>query len=601
MVLRSPSPGVARPPLSRPVLGDIAPVAVSPSPAEARSRPGTPDPAVARFGRSTPVTPSASSPSLLLGANAGPGCAAGSAVAFASAEVEPRSLWPPRTPETSSRHQHASPQSLGTSADKFTLGRTASAALAAAISAPALRSASVGRIPASAVAEPVVSSSDAVVQPFQEVRPPADLAGAVSARVAAAAADARRLEDGWRAMTSRQDGLEKRLEDLSMFVDDFAQERRRVDTMEEQQRSLKAQLHASEEQQRSLATQLQEQHRQVVDVSNVVQDLATRPAAVSIPPDSECSVRFTDMLETLAGQAEAVEDLGIMVREELKASREFLATKNQDSTVGAACEGFTPLLVTELPKRIDAQGEAIARLEVLVSKLGDLLLEQDAEISDRGQASREISGVEADFSTGQAAVEEPSAGAQHCQASVPAIGSREPLEQRVDGLETTLVEFRQHLRMLTAAVRHVRDSAAEAFEDRLSSAIGEVQRRVTESLAVTQERVRGLCEVVAAGAAQPEVGAVKVSISPAAASATVSAAHPPGGSHSRCGGDGGDNQTMDPSSPDNRKRGAVCQGLRSEAAPATGTNHLMWPYHAPSSRSAGGSLRGSQRRSASAA
>merc|ERR1740129_1927396 len=202
--------------------------------------------------------------------------------------------------------------------------------------------------------------------------------------------------------------------------------------------------------------------------------------------------QVSEVFESLAGQAKALQDLEAVVRTELRASHRLLEARSgapseqqdQASTAAAAS--------TELPQRVEAQGRALARLDALVCKIGSFLVEGGG-----GKPPNDL--LDEPTSAGAA---EPSASSS--AAGVPATEGqqKELLESRMSGLEEGVAEVRQHMRLLVAAMRHVRDSAAEALEDRVAVAIGEVHRRTAEPLAGVHERLHELCRA----AGRPEDG-----------------------------------------------------------------------------------------------
>merc|ERR1712107_431957 len=71
----------------------------------------------------------------------------------------------------------------------------------------------------------------------------------------------------------------------------------------------------------------------------------------------------------------------------------------------------------------------------------------------------------------------------------PAWASALPvLIERVTELEDMAESTQRQLAALAAVVRQVRDHAADAFEDRIAAAIGEMQRRLVDTVAAARNR-----------------------------------------------------------------------------------------------------------------
>merc|ERR1712096_573990 len=146
-----------------------------------------------------------------------------------------------------------------------------------------------------------------------------------------------------------------------------------------------------------------------------------------------------EILEMLAGQAKAVEDLDFLVREEL---REIRAGRQlEESTARAADQALETQVASQLADCIAEQGRAITELRDVV---------EDVSCRVKQQASLPVEVVP---SCGQAV-------------------SGSDIVGRVGMLEEQTQSIQRHLVMIVSAVRQIRDHAADALDDRMVAAMG---------------------------------------------------------------------------------------------------------------------------------
>merc|ERR1740129_1432488 len=88
--------------------------------------------------------------------------------------------------------------------------------------------------------------------------------------------------------------------------------------------------------------------------------------------------QVSEVFESLAGQAKALQDLEAMVRTELRASHRLLEARSGASSEHQDQASTDAAVSTELPQRVEAQGRALARLDSLVCKIGSFLAEGGA-------------------------------------------------------------------------------------------------------------------------------------------------------------------------------------------------------------------------------
>jgi len=203
----------------------------------------------------------------------------------------------------------------------------------------------------------------------------------------------------------------------------------------------------------------------------------------------------------LAGQAHAVEDLEIVVREELRACHEALEqiTAAAASTMDAVAPTHAPSAGAvraerALLQKLAEQGEAIKKLDGLVRgfTLPVCAPRQQQQIASSGPSGGQRG---AQIGVGSRARETSASAA----SALPSSSDRVALEGRVETLEGDMAEVRQQSIMLSAAMRQVRDHAADALDDRVAAAVSEVHRRLAGSLAAVRGRVQGMRAVVRGG------------------------------------------------------------------------------------------------------
>lgn len=261
----------------------------------------------------------------------------------------------------------------------------------------------------------------------------------------------------WRAALCRSDFVRprtSRLGDRSVDAAVFKELRRSVGTsavrIDEQDRRL--------EDLRDLA-QKQELHLAKVDAELGIV-LSNSKARHTSPPVNDGLLshipgavgrQLAELLETLTGQAQAVEDLEVIVRDELQASRELA----EAAAANVASDPKLGSLTKQLLERVSEQGQAIEQLR-------DLLAELRVELLPRAERQ----GI----------------------AEMPSEKTPE-LAGRVAELEGDVASMQEHLGALVAVVRYIRDHASDALEDRVAVAMNEVHRRVAGSIASMHERV----------------------------------------------------------------------------------------------------------------
>merc|ERR1712224_506478 len=190
-----------------------------------------------------------------------------------------------------------------------------------------------------------------------------------------------------------------------------------------------------------------------VKIDATLESLRCSPAALAIQ-DVGRSNQFSasvEVLELLAGQAKAVEDLDFLVREELRVGRQLAESAAQ---------------VADHP------------LEVKVAdRLAEHVAEQSRAITELRDAVEDISSrVE------QSAFPPPSRVEQSPSGSRMAPSGREILE-RVGVLEEQTASIQRNLVAVVAAVRQVGDHAADSLDDRVVAAMGEVHGRLASTIA----------------------------------------------------------------------------------------------------------------------
>jgi len=181
-----------------------------------------------------------------------------------------------------------------------------------------------------------------------------------------------------------------------------------------------------DEHERGLSELRDQSHMQELHLARVdaALDMALSAQPQSPEPqtcDPAAAAKLAELLEALGGQAKAVEDLELIVREELCLSRELTPPPGDISQ--------------QLLEQAVEQGQAIAELSDLVAELG-------------------------------ACLEKP-------PAAEPTPAQQE-LEGRVAELEGEVGSIQQHLGALVTLARQVRDHAADALEDRVAIAVNEV-------------------------------------------------------------------------------------------------------------------------------
>jgi len=189
------------------------------------------------------------------------------------------------------------------------------------------------------------------------------------------------------------------------------------------------------------------------------------------------AARLADLVEVLAGQAKAVEDLEVVVRDELRASRELAEAAAASAAADPAFGGLSQQLLDQVVE----QGQAIAQLRCILT-----------DLAAAPSASSDALPPPA------TAVQPGAAGALPGTHQVC-----EELTSRMADLEEDVGSIREQFGLLVAVVRHVRDHAADALEDRVAAAMGEVRTRLAGCTASLSERVdclRAACGPGAIGA-----------------------------------------------------------------------------------------------------
>lgn len=119
--------------------------------------------------------------------------------------------------------------------------------------------------------------------------------------------------------------------------------------------------------------------------------------------------------------------------------------------------------VTEqLAKCIAEQGQAITNLSDVVEGIGSQLKAQVTLSADRGVVKERHVAIDGD------------------------------VLERVAMLEEQTLTMQKHLVAVVSAVRQIRDHAADALDDRMVAAMGEVHRRIAGSIASVHSRVSKL-------------------------------------------------------------------------------------------------------------
>lgn len=182
------------------------------------------------------------------------------------------------------------------------------------------------------------------------------------------------------------------------------------------------------------------------------------------------AARLADLLEALAGQAKAVEDLEVVVRDELRASRELA----EGAAASAAADPAAGTFSQQVLDQVVQQGQAIERLRQLLAELTATLGRASPPASPRACHV----GASAAAPTGLPPALAPCSG-ETCKE----------LDGRVADLEEDMSFIREQLGLLVSVVQHVRDHAADALEDRVAAAMAEVRTRVAGCVGSLSERV----------------------------------------------------------------------------------------------------------------
>lgn len=165
--------------------------------------------------------------------------------------------------------------------------------------------------------------------------------------------------------------------------------------------------------------------------------------------------QLAELLEMVSGQAKAVDDLDFVVRDELRKSREQLAE----------------------------------------SEVSQQLIEH---IVEQGHAIRDLHGVVEDISCKVAGSEQqlgllrPHSMPHPTSPSDAQTSAEGGLAERLLDLEDTVSSMQGNLSTLAAVVRHVQDHAADALDDRVAAAIGEVHGRLAGCIASARQQVSAL-------------------------------------------------------------------------------------------------------------
>lgn len=164
-----------------------------------------------------------------------------------------------------------------------------------------------------------------------------------------------------------------------------------------------------------------------------------------------------EVLEMLAGQAKAVEDLDFLVREELRVGRQLA-----ESAARAADHPPDAEATDKLAEHIAEQGRAITELRDVVEDLGNKV---EHTVSSPVKA-------------------QPNG---NCVAPLP-----DDIVERVGQLEGQTACIQRNLAAVVAAVRQIRDHAADALDDRVVAAMAQVHRRLAASIASVHAQVQQL-------------------------------------------------------------------------------------------------------------
>eukprot|EP00927_Polykrikos_kofoidii_P062739 TRINITY_DN5753_c1_g1_i1.p1 TRINITY_DN5753_c1_g1~~TRINITY_DN5753_c1_g1_i1.p1 ORF type:complete len:633 (-),score=131.14 TRINITY_DN5753_c1_g1_i1:186-2084(-) len=228
-----------------------------------------------------------------------------------------------------------------------------------------------------------------------------------------------------------------------------------------------------------------------------------------------------ELLDTLTSQALAVEDLGLVVRGEISEGRRLVDAKADLASADLEAERDTLEL---LFRRVAMQGRSIEELHALTQELHSKLQRFPSFAVDGQKVRDGACGEEVE----EEAQKRHNSGANHAmrssQLSPYALGDSSPindhsfafsaednakvaefaaclpfLEGRVAGLEDAAESTHRQLSVLTLLVRQVRDRAADAFEDRVAAALGEVQGCFAGSLAAVRQAAHRLRDSTACG------------------------------------------------------------------------------------------------------
>lgn len=177
-----------------------------------------------------------------------------------------------------------------------------------------------------------------------------------------------------------------------------------------------------------------------------------------------------DLIDRLEGQANVIEDLEIVIREELRSCSEVLKNIAVSPTRAASPARAEAAAVAEgasagrddrmLLRKLREQGEAVQKLDLLVKKL--------------------CASYESGASTGRLPDAKPKAAAgvlPTAQVALPA-AQQKALEGRVAALEHGMAEIRHRSEVLSVAMQQMRDHAADALEDRVAAAVSQVHKRL---------------------------------------------------------------------------------------------------------------------------
>lgn len=234
--------------------------------------------------------------------------------------------------------------------------------------------------------------------------------------------------------------------------------------LKELRRSFGAAAVRMDEHERRLAdlrevTRRQELHLSKVDAAlDVVMSADSLRQRVGSPSrertaSASSGYQLAEFLETLSGQAKAVEDLEVVVREELRAGREFA----EAAAANIVSDARHDALANEFSARVSEQGQVLEQLRDLVLELCKEckpFAQQDlTETSDKNTQS---------------------------------------LSTRVIDLEGDVASMQEHLGALVAVVKYIRHHASDALEDRVQVAMNDVHHRVQGCIGSLHERLDSL-------------------------------------------------------------------------------------------------------------